>query len=82
MNSVIDIQQLLPAWQTLQSVAPIAHIETETDYAQTTILLNGLLDIVRDDASHPLYSLVSVVGDLIEAYEIDHEPLNKPKKLS
>ncbi len=30
--------------------------------------------IVRDDASHPLYSLVSVVGDLIEAYEIDYEP--------
>ena len=22
----------------------------------------------------PLYSLVAVVGDLIEAYEIDHEP--------
>ena len=33
-----------------------------------------LLDAVRDDASHPLYSLVSVVGDLIEAYEIEHEP--------
>ena len=77
MNSVIDIQQLLPAWQTLQSVVPIAHIESETDYTQTTMLLNGLLDIVRDDASHPLYSLVSVVGDLIEAYEIDHEPLYK-----
>ena len=31
--------------------------------------------IVRDDAQHPLYSLVAVVGDLIEAYEIEHEPL-------
>lgn len=30
-------------------------------------LLNSLLDAVRDDASHPLYSLVSVVSDLIEA---------------
>ncbi len=37
-------------------------------------MLNTLLDAVRDDARHPLYSLVSVVGDLIEAYEIDHEP--------
>jgi HTH-type transcriptional regulator/antitoxin HigA len=36
-------------------------------------LLNSLLDAVRDDASHPLYSLVSVVGDLIEAYEIEHD---------
>lgn len=75
MSTVIDIQQLLPAWQALQSVAPVSHIESESDYDQTTTLLNTLLDVVRDDASHPLYSLVSVVGDLIEAYEIDHEPL-------
>ena len=34
-----------------------------------------LLDLIRDDVKHPLYSLVAVVGDLIEAYEIDHEPL-------
>jgi len=77
MNTVIDVQRLLPAWQTLLSVAPVAHIESENDYAQTTLLLNELLDIVRDNASHPLYSLVSVVGDLIEAYEIDREPLDK-----
>lgn len=74
MNAVIDFQRLLPAWQTLQSVAPIAHIESEADYERATAMLNNLLDIVRDDAKHPLYSLVAVVGDLIEAYEIDHEP--------
>jgi HTH-type transcriptional regulator/antitoxin HigA len=74
MNSALDIQKLVPAWQTLRSVAPVTHIESEADYAQATALLNNLLDIVRDDDSHPLYSLVSVVGDLIEAYEIDHEP--------
>jgi len=74
MNTVIDFQRLLPAWQNLQAVAPVAHIESEADYAQATVLLNSLLDIVRDDEKHPLYSLVSVVGDLIEAYEIDHEP--------
>lgn len=75
MNAVIDYQKLLTAWQTLQSVAPVAHIESETGYEQATVLLNNLLDIVRDDAQHPLYSLVAVVGDLIEAYEIEHEPL-------
>jgi len=74
MNAALDIQKLVPAWQTLRSVAPVAHIESESDYEQATSLLNSLLDIVRDDASHPLYSLVSVVGDLIEAYEIEHEP--------
>lgn len=75
MNTVIDYQRLLPAWQALQLVAPIAHIETETDYEQATALLNSLLDLIRDDVKHPLYSLVAVVGDLIEAYEVDHEPL-------
>jgi HTH-type transcriptional regulator/antitoxin HigA len=74
MTSVIDFQRLLPAWQTLQSVAPIAHIESESDYDDATTLLNSLLDLVRDDARHPLYSLVAVIGDLIEAYEIDREP--------
>ena len=75
MNAVIDYQRLLPAWQALQLVAPpIAHIETEADYEQATALLNSLLDLIRDDVKHPLYSLVAVVGDLIEAYEIDHEP--------
>ncbi len=76
MNAVIDLQRLVPAWQTLQTVAPVSHIESEADYERVTALLNSLLDIVRDDMTHPLYSLVSVVGDLIEAYELDHEPLD------
>lgn len=75
MNTEIDLQKLVPAWEALQSAAPLAHIESEADYEKATTLLNSLLDVVRDDAGHPLYSLVSVVGDLIEAYEIDHEPV-------
>ncbi|MGH8613720.1 MAG: transcriptional regulator, XRE family protein [Gammaproteobacteria bacterium] len=74
MNAAIDLHTLIPAWQALQSAAPLAHIENDADYEQATTLLNSLLDAVRDDSSHPLYSLVSVVGDLIEAYEIDHDP--------
>ena len=75
MNAVLNIEKLVAAWQALSATAPVAHIESESDYQQATEFLNSLLDIVRDDAAHPLYSLVSVVGDLIEAYEIDHEPL-------
>lgn len=75
MNAEIDFQKLIPAWQALQSAAPLAHIEGPADYEKATALLNDLLDVVRDDPGHPLYSLVSVVGDLLEAYEIDHEPV-------
>ncbi|NEX23710.1 transcriptional regulator, XRE family protein [Thiorhodococcus mannitoliphagus] len=76
MNLVINFEQLVPAWQSLQSVIPVHHIDSELEYDQVTMLLNSLLDVVRDDSQHPLYSLVAVIGDLIEAYEIDHEPLD------
>jgi HTH-type transcriptional regulator / antitoxin HigA len=75
MNAALDVEKLVPVWQALRSAAPVSHIESESDYDQATSFLNNLLDLVRDDAGHPLYSLVAVVGDLIEAYEIDHEPL-------
>lgn len=74
MNAPLDIEKLVPVWQALRSAAPVSHIESESDYEQATAFLNSLLDIVRDDSGHPLYSLVSVVGDLMETYEIDHEP--------
>jgi HTH-type transcriptional regulator/antitoxin HigA len=75
MNAALDVEKLIPVWQAMKSAAPIAHIESELDYEQATAFLNNLLDVVRDDSRHPLYSLVSIVGDLLEAYEIDHEPI-------
>lgn len=75
MNAEIDFKKLVPAWPALQSAAPLAHIESQTDYERATALLNSLLDAVRDNATHSLYSLVSVVGDIIEAYEVGHEPV-------
>ena len=70
MNQSIDFQRLTSAWQMMQSVAPVVHIETEQDYGEATTLLNALLDIVRDDSLHPLYSFVSIIGDTIETYEM------------
>jgi HTH-type transcriptional regulator/antitoxin HigA len=75
MNAALDVERIVPAWQALKSAAPISHIVSEQDYEHATAFLNNLLDVVRDDSRHPLYSLVSVVGDLLEAYEIDHEPI-------
>ena len=74
MNAMINVQQLIPVWQAFQSLAPMTHIENDIQYEQMIALLNGLLDTVRDDTRHPLYSLIAVVGDLIKTYEIEHEP--------
>ena len=43
-------------------------------YQQATCLLHHLLDNVRDDADHPLYALVEVLGDKLEVYEEQLEP--------
>lgn len=59
-----------------RAVAPIGHIETEADYERVTLVLNRLLHVVRDDVDHPLYSLVTLIGDVLEAYEIQLEPLD------
>lgn len=75
MNAAaIDIQRIVFAWQSLQSIVQLTHINSEIEYARAIALLNNLLDIVRDDVQHPLYSLISVLGDVIGAYEIDHDP--------
>jgi len=71
MNTMMKVQQLIPVWQAFQSLAPMTHIENDIQYEQMIALLNGLLDTVRDDNRHPLYSLIAVVGDLIETYEIE-----------
>jgi HTH-type transcriptional regulator / antitoxin HigA len=44
------------------------------DYQQATCLLHRLLDIVRDDAKHPLYPQIEFLGDMLEVYEEHLEP--------
>ena len=55
---------------------PVTDIESEADYERITLILNRLLDVVRDDPTHPLYSLITLFGDLLEAYEENLEPLD------
>jgi len=47
---------------------------TETEYQQLVTLLDALIDHVGEDESHPLASLMEVVGALIERYEDEHVP--------
>ena len=82
MSVALDPQRLIPAWQSLQTLVPLTHIDHEFEYEQMTELLNCLLDMVRDDANHPLYSMIAVVGDLIETYELHQEPLDCLSKVA
>lgn len=65
-------------WKTkqLKSVPLPKPIEFEADYERITLILNRLLDVVRDDRTHPLHSLITLIGDLLEAYEANLEPVD------
>jgi HTH-type transcriptional regulator / antitoxin HigA len=47
---------------------------TEEDYERLVELLDRLIDLVGEDESHPLASLMEVIDVLIENYEMNHIP--------
>ena len=49
-------------------------LQTEKEYQETVTLLDSLIDQVGEDETHPLASLMEVLGVLIEKYEDDHIP--------
>ena len=59
-------------WPT---VAPILFIpRTEREYERLVSVLDTLIDVVGEDESHPLASLMEIIGVLIERYEDEHVP--------
>jgi HTH-type transcriptional regulator / antitoxin HigA len=66
------IQQVTTAWPSLSSVLYVPH--TEQEYQETVKLLDSLIDQVGEDETHPLASLMEVLGVLVEKYEDDHVP--------
>ncbi|MCQ2999687.1 transcriptional regulator [Pseudomonas syringae] len=49
--------------------------QDEADYGALVDSLDELLALIGDDESHPLNSLVLLVGDFIEAYDHKHRPM-------
>lgn len=47
---------------------------TESEYLRLVSFLDALVDRVGEDETHPLASLMEVVGILIERYEEEHVP--------
>ena len=68
----LDIEKLEHDWA---SVAPVLFVpQTEAEYERLVEVLYKLIDIVREDETHPLASLMDVIGTLIERYEDEHVP--------
>lgn len=61
--------------ETLTQSTELIFVPTnEEEYRQLVALLDGIIDIVRDDETHPLAKMMDVLGVLIEDYEDEHVP--------
>jgi len=68
----LDVSKTVNAWSSLADTVFVPH--TEAAYEKLVSLLDRLVDEVGEDESHPLASLMEIVGVLIEKYEDEHVP--------
>jgi HTH-type transcriptional regulator/antitoxin HigA len=67
-----EARQVLHLWP---SIAPLIYVpHTEIEYQRIVALLDQLIDEVGEEESHPLASLMEILGVLVEAYETEHVP--------
>ncbi len=80
-----QLREIANVWPNIQSVFSVPH--NEKDYNSLVNFLDGLIDEVGNNESHPLSSLMETIGSLIEAYEsqnypdIEGDPINVLKTL-
>ena len=75
MNARIDLERLLPAWETFRSTTDIGPIRSKAHHKRMVSLLETLLDAAKGDESHPAMGLADIVGDLLESHESGLEPV-------
>ena len=67
-----EIDRVEHVWPDL---APLLFVpRTEEEHSRLVSLLDALIDRVGEEETHPLASLMDVVGALIERYEEQHVP--------
>ena len=62
----------LKHWTSISESIFVPH--TEVEYEVLIELLDRLIDQIGEDESHPLASMMDVIGVLIENYETEHVP--------
>ena len=68
----LDVTKTEAAWSSLAGKIYVPHSEQE--YRQLVVLLDSFIDEIGEDESHPLASLMEIVGVLIEKYEDENFP--------
>lgn len=66
------LEAVSKVWPLIDNVLALPHKEEE--YQQLVALLDEVIDIVGEDESHPLASLMETLGTLVETYEMQTIP--------
>ncbi len=67
-----DRYMAIADWPEIADSVFVPH--TEAEYRRLVALLDGLIDKVGEEETHPLASLMEILGVLIEQYEAEHVP--------
>ena len=70
--STVYLKHITPAWNDFSKYVHVLH--SEDDYEKAVSLLDSLVDMVDENESHPLASLMELVSVLIENYEDAYVP--------
>ncbi len=65
-------KNVFAVWPTISHFVYVPH--TAREYEQLVAFLDELIDEVGEDETHPLASLMDVIGTLVEKYEDEHVP--------
>jgi HTH-type transcriptional regulator / antitoxin HigA len=68
--SIAEIEKVTKAWPPISRAVRVPR--SEGDCQELVQLLDRVTDEVGEDESHPLASLMDVLGVLIEKYEDEH----------
>ena len=67
-----QLEKIAQIWPGIQNIFSVPHDQGE--YDRLVKILDGLIDEVGENESHPLASLVETLGSLIESYESQNIP--------
>ena len=70
--TTIGLETVEQLWPSLSTLLFVPH--TEIEYDRLVQTLDALIDVVGEEETHPLASLMEVIGVLIEEYENQHVP--------
>lgn len=70
--TAIELKTVQKTWPRLAPLLFVPH--TEKEYKHLVRELDALIDLVGEDETHPLASMMEVIGVLIEQYEDKYVP--------